>query len=45
MRRKLAGFGEILHQNIYENWFTESQVVDGVEDVKKLIEKLKQLVK
>ena len=33
-----------LHQNIYENWFTESQVVDGVEDVKKLIEKLKQLV-
>jgi uncharacterized protein (UPF0332 family) len=34
-----------LHQNIYENWFTESQVVDGVEDVKKLIEKLKQLVK
>jgi len=33
-----------LHQNFYENWFTESQVVDGVEDVKKLIEKLKQLV-
>jgi len=34
-----------LHQNFYENWFTESQVLDGVEDAKKLIEKLIQLVK
>jgi HEPN domain-containing protein len=34
-----------LHQNFYENWFAESQVVDGVEDMKRLVEKLKQLVK
>jgi uncharacterized protein (UPF0332 family) len=34
-----------LHQNFYEDWFTESQVLDGVEDARKLIEKLTQLVK
>jgi uncharacterized protein (UPF0332 family) len=33
-----------LHQNFYENWFTESQVADGVEDVKTLIAKLKKLI-
>jgi len=34
-----------LHQNFYENWFTENQVAEGVEDAKKLVEKLKQLAK
>jgi uncharacterized protein (UPF0332 family) len=34
-----------LHQNFYENWFTENQVAEGVEDVKKFVEKLKQLAK
>ncbi len=31
-----------LHQNFYENWFVESQVIDGVEDVKRFLQKLKQ---
>jgi uncharacterized protein (UPF0332 family) len=30
-----------LHQNFYENWFTEDQVKDGVEDVKLFVNKLK----
>jgi HEPN domain-containing protein len=34
-----------IHQNFYENWFTENQVAEGVEDVKKFVEKLKQLAK
>lgn len=33
-----------LHQNFYENWLPEETVRDGVENVKKFVEKLRRLL-
>ncbi|MDJ0269465.1 MAG: PaREP1 family protein [Aigarchaeota archaeon] len=33
-----------LHQNFYENWLPEDMVRDGVENVKKLVERLKRVI-
>lgn len=33
-----------LHQNFYENWFVDEQVEEGVEDAKRLVEKLMKLL-
>ena len=33
-----------LHQNFYENWFPEEDMMSGVEDVKSFVEKLRNLL-
>ncbi|HID91255.1 TPA: hypothetical protein EYP44_04775 [Candidatus Bathyarchaeota archaeon] len=33
-----------LHQNFYENWLPEGTVKDGVENVKKLVERLRKML-
>jgi len=35
----------MLHQNFYENWLPKEMVEGNIKDVKKFIEKLKQLLK
>jgi hypothetical protein len=35
----------MLHQNFYENWLPPEMVEGNVKDVKKFVEKLRQLLK
>jgi len=42
--RRLWQSAIALHQNFYENWLPQEMVERNIEDVKKLIEKLKRLL-
>jgi hypothetical protein len=43
--RSLWQSAGMLHQNFYENWLPSEMVEGNIEDVKKLVEKLRQLLK
>jgi hypothetical protein len=43
--RRLWQSAGMLHQNFYENWLPPEMVEGNVNDVKKLVEKLKKLLK
>jgi len=34
-----------LHQNFYENWLPEETVKDGMENVRKFVKRIKELIK